>query len=118
MNGRFVEAKVEKRAMSIQQLWRSPTGWYGSIAAGGRCRAYGRSAATCGHTIGQKIATPTTGFKYSRHWPTAARRCSRTKAVAQGLAPLMIGIRRRADVRSLTERTGIDDSTLPVGGCS
>ena len=33
-NGRFVEAKVEKRAVSIGQLWRSPTGWYGSIATG------------------------------------------------------------------------------------
>jgi hypothetical protein len=29
-NGRFVDAKVEKRALSIGQLWRSPTGGSGS----------------------------------------------------------------------------------------
>ena len=29
-NGRFVEAKLEKPALSIGQLWRSPTGGFGS----------------------------------------------------------------------------------------
>ena len=53
--------------------------------------------------------------KYSRHRPTAARRCLRSKAVAQSLAPLMIGIRRRAYVRSSTKRTGTDDPLLPMG---
>ena len=31
-NGRFVEAKLEKPALGIKQLWRSMTGGYGSIA--------------------------------------------------------------------------------------
>lgn len=31
-NGRFVEAKLEKPALGIRQLWRSMTGGYGSIA--------------------------------------------------------------------------------------
>jgi hypothetical protein len=33
-NGRFVEAKLEKPALGIGQLWRSLTGGYGSPAAG------------------------------------------------------------------------------------
>ena len=37
-NGRFVEAKVEKRAVSIGQLWRSLTGWYRSRASVRRSR--------------------------------------------------------------------------------
>ena len=52
--------------------------------------------------------------KYSCQRPTAARAGSRSKAVAQILAPLMIGIRRRAYVRSLTKRTGIHDPQLPM----
>ena len=31
-NGRFVEAKLEKSALSIGQLWRSPTGRNESMA--------------------------------------------------------------------------------------
>jgi hypothetical protein len=31
-NGRFVEAKHEEPALSIGQLWRSPTGGYESFA--------------------------------------------------------------------------------------
>ncbi len=31
-NGRFVEAKPERGALSVGQLWRSPTGRYGSRA--------------------------------------------------------------------------------------
>jgi hypothetical protein len=30
-NGRFVEAKLEKPALSVGQLWRRPTGGYGSL---------------------------------------------------------------------------------------
>jgi hypothetical protein len=30
-NGRFVEAKHEEPALSIGQLWRSPTGGYGRV---------------------------------------------------------------------------------------
>ena len=37
-NGRFVEAKLEKPALSIGQLWRSPTGGYGSSRVPGVAR--------------------------------------------------------------------------------
>jgi hypothetical protein len=51
--------------------------------------------------------------KYSRPRSTAAPRCSFSKAVAHGLAPL-IGIHRRGYVRSSVRRTGTADPLQSV----
>jgi len=74
-----------------------------------------RQPATSRHTIGQRVATPTTGLKYSRHRPTATRRSSSSKAVAQGPAAL-VDTGCGPYVHSSISRTGAADPLLSSEG--